>query len=129
MSAFIVDTETMDRIVWHIANNAASFCGMTVEQHGTSAIGQRLFQLNSAAVGHRYHDDEVVQDIRYSYRRPAASTTKVQVYKSIQCFLYQCSEGEQFETSAEFLELERRGDALAHSIVNDLPAYNAAKWG
>jgi len=128
MSAFIVDTKTMHRVVWAIVNNTKSFAGMTIEQDGASRIGQRLFQLNAAAVNYRYGDDEVVQDIRYSYR-PQPMTMPVQAYKAIQCFLYQCSEGEQFETSAEYLDLVALSDRLAHAIVQRLPAYNAAEWG
>lgn len=133
MSAFVVSTITMNRIVTFILDShLETFAGIKLgngdvkgEQIAGALIGRALFGLNQDAVNYRY-DERSEQAPRYVFKRTPAS--KIQVHKSLSCLLYQCSEGDVPERSA-FKELDVLHNDLAHDIVNDLPEYDQAEWG
>lgn len=126
MSAFVVDPRTIDRIVSYVIGTYETFVGVrTSDPDAGDRIGGLLLKVNVDAVNYRYRSDEAVPEYRYT---PRPSCGRVQVYKSIQCLIYQCSEGEQFETSPVYVALDLARDRLAHAIVCDLPAYGGAEW-
>lgn len=135
MSTYIVAPETIDRIVTYLDElqlrhewlyletlNAAD---VAVDQPNTlDLLGNALYRLNAAAVDHRYGESDEAPAYRYTYRR--ASPT--QVYKSLQCFLYQCSEGDVPQHPL-YRALDRIRRRLADEIIARLPEYQAAVWG
>lgn len=135
MSAFIVDGRTIDRIVTFILKNTREFAGIAISSndqvtwsHGIgSQIGQILYRLNTDAVNYRYSEREESPGPRYKFK-PVAALADVQAYKSIGCFLYQCSEGE-FPEHPVFKQLAEVQNELAHRIVSNLSAYDKADWG
>ena len=50
-----------------------------------------------------------------------------QKLKHVQCFLYQCSEGNISDTEL-FKSVEQIKDDLKDMIINELPAYRQASW-
>ena len=50
-----------------------------------------------------------------------------QKYKHVQCFLYQCDEGDNHLTDL-FKRVESLKDDLKNSIITNLPAYQEASW-
>jgi hypothetical protein len=109
-----------------------------------SEIGRKLYAMNVAAVQERYPDtierpehtpgpcdDQGIFDfanvIDFAYRPTDARCNRMQAYTSIQCLLYQCSEGE-IDKSPLYAELESVLNRIACNIVDSLPEYDAAKW-
>jgi hypothetical protein len=150
MSAFVIDTDAMDRAVQAIC--AAGRHGMIVGKFDgidTSAsdagtlIGRRLFTLNIEAVMQRYPDTQDNPDdmpgtvgcAEYptTYRfngRPGARLPAgrlVAGFKALQGLRYQCSEGDVKGTPL-YRELTDVIGTIAADIVERLPAYEAAPW-
>jgi len=61
-------------------------------------------------------------------RKPLEALSEVQVYKSLQCFLYQCCEGDVDERPL-YKALSAIRELLAPFINEDSPEYEAAQWG
>lgn len=127
MSAYIINEETMNLIVNHLCRHTSD--------EAAQRKGDALYQLNLDAVQWRYPDDEIGQlpgpvgwkPGQWRFRR-TMPPNKIQTYKSIRCFLYQCSEGDVPGQSL-YQEMEELARDLAEEIVSDLPQYDAAKWG
>jgi hypothetical protein len=136
MSAFIVDNETMARVVGGLERLRKEspiywgheyeryFNGSNAENPDWQAIGQFLFQLNRKAVNHRYRESD--ESPNYQHKRSIDSA--VQQLKAMQCLRYQCSEGD-FEDNPAHIALNRTIGSLAEVIVRGLPEYEQAKWG
>lgn len=122
MSSYVVDDKTIHNIA-NLFAPAYSPC------EWLDAIGYKLLKLNIRATADRYRDSEpdFTQAIEYRYT-PKAPTT-VQKLKSLQCWLYQCSEGEQFESDPLYVQGRKIERELMQSIISELPAYAAATWG
>lgn len=126
MSAFVVETQTIDRIVSYLLATYDTVLGVRTDEPGAGdRIGRELLALNVAAVNCRYDEHEPVPEYRYTPRRAVG---RVRAYKSIQCLLYQCSEGEEFAADPAYVALEAAADRLAHAIVCDLPEYERSDW-
>jgi hypothetical protein len=133
MSAFIVDSKTIDRIVSFLLDNVREFNGISIsannavtwEQGIGTQIGQMLYRLNTCAVNQRYTEND--PGPRYHFK-PVGKLSDIQAYKSISCFLYQCSEGDVPERPV-FKELSELHCELAHRIVRSTAPYDRAEWG
>ena len=152
MSAFVIDTATMNRVVDTLTARGdygailGEFAGIrTTDRDARTRIGRLLFTLNVEAVTQRYVDgreDDMdlpgPTDCRsfpesYSYvvrHRPFVErqTRLVAGYKALRCLLYQCSEGDVPKTPL-FKELQAAAAEVAHEIVSSLPQYEEAAWG
>lgn len=111
-------------------------------------IGRRLYALNTEAVRQRYGDDldelpgpvdsngrSTARWLCSSYTGPAfAYSAKekrgvlVAAYKAIECLIYQCSEGDVFE-SPDYKELCSARDRIAAELLRESADYEAAPWG
>ena len=80
--------------------------------------------MNNKAVDYRYNENNPIEIYKYSY----VVASLVQVYKSLQCFLYQCSEGD-IPKSKLFQGLRRLEHNIANQIISNMPEYNKAQWG
>lgn len=116
MSAFIVSEKTMHNVCVALNVNDSP-----CEQ--LDDLGNRLFRLNNEAIFQRYGKREELR----LYRFKPVNPKKIQQLKSLQCLIYQCTEGKIPET-ALYHELVERANELAHSIVHDLPEYDQAAW-
>lgn len=135
MSAFVVDNEVLDRVVSTIADQPGireiilneTGCNLQTAQ-GRNELAKAMLDLNIRAVQARYGDDcaDMMPDEEYRYRlRPAR---KVQAYKSLVCWLYQCREGDIPETSLLYQTMSQVRQMFAMIIVEDLPEYDKAAW-
>src|SRR5947208_14902665 len=104
MSAFMVADETINRVIawlsWEIT--LSRWLKIKVEdalQIDTSkhnweeTLGQAMFELNIAGVNDRYSENKARKFRALNYRYTPAHGSKIQVLKSLQCWLYQCMEG------------------------------------
>jgi len=139
MSAFIVEDKTINRVVtWlrrevstsHVAMDrlARKYGIDLVSDNWNEKLARAMFQLNCDGVNARYGQGEAekFRPLNFTYK-PECDTLRVQVLKSLQCWKYQCSEGEVPKTKLYqfFVEVEHH---LALEIVMDLPAYDKAVW-
>lgn len=132
MSSFFVSKATIDACVAAINHNAA-YCSAHGMLYATSndTIGKDLWAMNRDAINERYRGD-VIQCHDYeaqiaTYRYKTTFPTMVQMLKSLQCLIYQCSEGKVPEREL-YKQLETVADLLKDRIVSDLPVYQNAKW-
>lgn len=100
------------------------------------AFGEELLKLNIIAFYDRYnHIDEIKKEIKeaiseYAYEdTPFYDRQRIQVLKSIECFLYQCAEGEIPEKSSLYKALENIAGHIKSNIINKIPEYEKAIWG
>jgi hypothetical protein len=140
MSAFMVADETINRVVewlfWEVTKSL--YLREKIEkalQINTSKpgwekeLGQAMFELNIDGVNDRYGEGEAKRFRELNYRYTPAHGSKIQVLKSLECWLYQCREGEVVKKPLfQFFDtvIEKH---LMSSIISDLPEYNRAKWG
>lgn len=139
MSAFIVEDQIINRVVSFLSTDResdhirrlivaeTSLDIARIEDH-CSTLGNAMFALNVNAIEQRYGAGEAKEfrALDFAYRYELAK--RIQAYKSLQCWLYQCSEGDVPDTSLLYATMERVAGLLAAKIVCDLPAYDKATW-
>ncbi len=140
MSAFMVADATINRVVTWLKREVATSrftldwlaqeYGIDLTSDGwDEKLAQAMFQLNCDGVNARYGagEAEKFRPLNFTYK-PDGNTFLVQVLKSLQCWNYQCSEGNVPETQLYqfFEEVEHH---LALKIVMNLPEYDKATWG
>ena len=135
MSSYVVGKETIDRITSYLDQMRTSSqpywsrkLGMKhpdpcISTKQLSELGTRMWSMNAKATGERYNKEEPATIYDYKY----TLINDVQVYKSLQCFLYQCGEGNIPETDL-YKALKELLLKLAGDIIIDLPEYQEAEW-
>jgi hypothetical protein len=141
MSAYVVEDETINRIVAHLESQAMGrddwgFAQFMREQGYT--MGQRadrerlanaMFALNVRAVEERYGEGEAAKFRPLDFApRGVAPVGLLATYRALQCWLYQCSEGD-VEASALFRLMSQLSDRMAHAIVRNMREYQNGDWG
>ena len=126
MSAFIVSRDCITRIV-----DAISTCldKKDIEDiFGTAhkdTIGYQLWKMNYEAVNQRYKETDTAPDYVFP-ESPFCS--EMQSYKSLRCYLYQCSEGD-VPDSLLYKKLDSFSDKLGSSAASSTAEYVQADWG
>ena len=126
MSAYVVNRETIDRIVaqldWDQRLIGASADNLLTGE--PSEIGQRLWAMNVDAVNQRYNEQGAVP--KYKYTQGPVSA--MQACVSMRCLLYQCTEGNVPSTPLYQALTQRAGD-LAFDLLRTHPDYTGCVWG
>jgi hypothetical protein len=143
MSAFIVDNKTINSIVNWLDSAVAEAFGTTTirwkllelsfdtsKTGWAERLGYAMFQLNVIAVDARYGSGAAkkFQPLDYHYK-VTQSVPLVQVLKSLQCWLYQCNEGDLPQTALYGLFDTDVQLYLMTEIIDALPEYQNAFWG
>jgi hypothetical protein len=143
MSAFIVADNTINTIVNWLDRALEEPYGTTtirrklLEQGFDASVtgwaerlGYAMFQLNVIAVDARYGNGEAkrFRPLDYHYKVPK-SVPLAQVLKSLQCWLYQCNEGDVPQTALYGLFDNEVQVYLMTEIIDSLPEYQNAYWG
>ncbi len=129
MSAYLCDDKHISQIADFLCyHNGVFHPSYWRSGHTPEVIAQRLYEMNCAALGARYGDRyETGSKVQY-----VSSTLHVplgQTLKSLECFRYQCSEGEVPKTEL-YEMLTRAIDALMGEILQACcPEYRNGKWG
>lgn len=136
MSAYIIDPETMDRIIsyLYLRNAGQRLYPRHTLWHGLAElqprdhaeaqeIGQAVYVMNREAVRHHYPQDDDSQlpgpsewTIDQWVWHPTLPVSARQAYDEIGCLLYQCSEGDVPETRL-YQRLELMRITLAMELV------------
>jgi len=140
MSAFITSDENINSIISFIRSDSGKNQHIYRSLENTNltwsgqddarVLGSKMRDLNIEAVCARYTDDKVEvlrgnDDYKFvETLRPS----RIQAYKSLRCWLYQCTEGHIPETDL-FKAFDQVSSEMAKHIVNRLPEFDAATWG
>lgn len=137
MSAFVVDDKTINEVIaffytkslgdsHYRPNKILAEHGFDVTtKEGKESLGIEMFNLNIEAVNMRYGKAKRFRPLNYAYLPIPA--TRMQAYKSLECWRYQCMEGDIPDTTL-FQLMTKVHHALAVDIVRDLPAFREARW-
>jgi hypothetical protein len=142
MSAFIVADKTINNIVNWLVRELEEIYGTTIIRQKlvelgidpsipgwAEILGHELFQLNIKAVDARYGTGEAGTfrklDYRFEHTEPVPLE---QVLKSLQCWLYQCNEGDIPITALYRLFDNDVQVFLMSKIIATLPEYEEAYW-
>lgn len=138
MSAFMVTDKTINVVVTFLKHQFARDMRYLGEQFAESGypleteancekLGKAMFSLNIGGVNTRYKSGaSSFRPLDYKFRlEPGYSP--IQAYKSLSCFLYQCSEGD-IEEEDLYKLLDKAKNTLAQFIVNRLEEYDQANW-
>lgn len=137
MSAFLVQDKLINRVVTMLSGpdfqaERAKLLELThsdVATHeGMSDIGLRMHVLNRQALDVEYSTASAIfMEDRDIYQFVAQSASPVQTFKSLECWLYQCTQGDIDETPLYTL-MEQISLSMSHWIVKASSEYKAAKW-
>jgi len=144
MSAFIVEDETINiplGLFYIEVVGSSGYdeiprrlkeAGYNIDQDETeiARLGQDMFNLNCEAVNQRYGENqaETFRKLNYKYEF-LPEVTAAHAYNAINCWIYQCSEGNVPMTSQLFKTVSKISDALAHRIALKTPEVQKARWG
>lgn len=122
MSAFVVSNRTMTRVLYalHLANSLDAFAPFVCGED----LGGYLLAMNADAVAQRYNEEP--EPVVYRPER-GLTFTPCDALKGLECFIYQCSEG-NVPKREEFKILEYARDSLINRIIANLPDYKSAAW-
>jgi hypothetical protein len=139
MSAFMVADTTINYVVNWLRRNIDQFSliphklkelGFDTSSEGwAERLGQAMFQLNVNGVDRRYGFGAAAKfrKLGYSFEHTEA-VSLVQVLKSLQCWLYQCNEGDIPESGLYGLFDTDVQIYLMDKIITTLPEYEEAVW-
>jgi hypothetical protein len=139
MSAFLVNTNVMNKVVTAILLNLDTFdsestCRTALlatptaaqKQAGTK-IARKLLAMNRRALHARYGDGRHLRLPEFGFEH-WADATPIEQFAAMRCLLNQCLEGKIRECQL-YRELNHAAGELAQRIVQDLPEYDKASWG
>jgi hypothetical protein len=143
MSAFVVEDAVINGILSWIEGNMhkLEFCyiervivkaGYKVQDSRDEwrRLADDMFSTNCVAVEQRYGVGEAqkFRPLDFQYNPSTCEPSKFQALKSLECWLYQCSEGDVPETSEIYKLMDSVRDAIARGIVHQTREYEEAGW-
>ena len=140
MSAFFVSENTIHDVITTLHP-----AWMTGDEMATD-LGRQLIQMNIDAMQEGYEIDaeelaeyQAARD-EYTFVE-STDVSEAQLLKSLNCFVYQCAEGDVPKTNPLFARCERHGDLLTLVLAKGrqklrfgkfrpfVKGYDEAKWG
>ena len=132
----MVADKTLNRIISYLADELTrsdwlrskltTNLGVNLAGDWRTALGQKMWDLNQLSLGYRYGDPQ--QELLYHFS--SVPCTDIQAYKSLQCWLYQCCEGDIPEVSKLYLFFDTVVvQHIANSLITNTPEYDQAEWG
>ena len=129
MSAYIVEQQTINRAITFLSAMEFSHIKEKLAEIGLDdsqqALGRAMMDINVDAVNQRYGDN--TNPLVIPYRFYPQLVGLVQAYKSLSCWLYQCSEGDVPEKKL-YQTMQEYKSALAEQIIFTFPEYDDAEW-
>ena len=136
MSCFIMNEDRIASLAHEIItrNQGALLVGEYGETYDSETLADAMLAMNIDAFRQRYGMKTLLADdldyIDLDKRRwyPLEALSDVQMYKSLQCFLYQCCEGNVDEKPL-YKTLSAIRGLMAPFIKEGSQEYEAAEWG
>lgn len=140
MSCYVVERITIDRILTGLAREENRFllyilkggdyksCYMSEDDF--NKYGKQLWKMNRLNYDRRYPKQRSsgTQIESLYYYQPVYYLSRMQFFKSLQCFLYQCNDSDLVINTKLYRLLNKIKGILAIQIIGDLPEYESAKW-
>lgn len=136
MSAYVVQDKTINKIIsklrldrngqWMLAKIKQD-TGLDLNDNSDATIyGKSLLLMNIDAVNQRYseHEDGTAELDSYKFKLEI-NHSKMNAYKAISCYLYQCSEGD-VPNYALYRQVEDIKHSWAGDLVRSMPEYETA---
>jgi len=132
MSCYVVDDETIFKIVWGLSDRGKIPPGYVDSIEGKVALANALKAMNIAAYEQRYGEAPLEHDgYAKGYQevpRPCTQTP-AQFLKTVQAYLYQCAEGNVKDWPL-YVYLDRVVlRSVMMEIISNLREYEDAPWG
>ena len=127
MSAFLVNNETISKLANELYTNYREGDNNPLKEKNTKEIAMELYKMNVKALKQRYenYDDMIVP---FEYCEKAIFDSTFQLLKSLNCYLYQCSEGNVPKKELyKFLSKTVKFNVM-RDIIENIPEYRNAKW-
>lgn len=139
MSAFIVEDRTICKIVtWLAWGNDVTWYRNRVEDLGydlskdlsVEKLAKDMWALNCNAVDARYGNGQADQmgGRTFKFNFAGSGIGKFEVLKAINCWHYQCSEGDDVPNHPLYKVMETISNSLAQQIVSRMPEYDRIPW-
>lgn len=122
MSAYIVDDHTIDRITTYLFTEIQESPLFDLYD-SPQTLGEAMLKLNYKSVNRRY---EAKAKCAFPYEYKEVTASKIQVIKSLSCFLYQCDE---VVNTKLYKVLKLVQHDIMVDYVENLPEYQEAVWG
>lgn len=140
MSAFMVDDDTINRVVTYLAtdNNGSmdlqtKLAGMgfdlKADPEAARKLGEAMFALNIKGVEARYGEGEAKEFRPLDYQFQPSPSDRIQTLKSLRCWLYQCSERDIPETSPLYAVMDEFAYNPANTSLSKTRKYEESAWG
>jgi hypothetical protein len=136
MSAFVVDTDTLNKIVSEMYSQCADG-EMSLDfqvsddvhynldfKYDLDRLTNDLHQMNVRAVNQRYNTEDQPETLIHEFM----VVRTIAAYKALRCFLYQCSGGDVPDEPL-FKAMYELSNDWAHHMVMDIPEYDLQPWG
>ena len=131
MSAFVVSKACLNKAVTLMAEDDRGAHGCDYWDD----YGRQLWDMNCAAVDARYPSHDKAAHEAFSWRctfpksgnAPDIRAWRIEHVKSLQCLIYQCSEGD-IDQQPLYKALRKKERETLGEIVLSLPEYEAAAW-
>lgn len=128
MSAFFVGNQQISKLAYALETRGAD---LNREAWGklprsTKTLAQNLYDMNAKALAERYGkaDDMMTP---FEFEDGLIYENDAQFYKSFSCYLYQCAEGDVYE-SEQYALIRKLCDGLAHNIAMQFASAKGARW-
>jgi len=131
MSAYVVSDLTINRFLAGLREGQFKIdmdSNATLTEDELKRLGGKMREMNVKAVDERYGPDPegMIPEDPYRYRR-MEDVDMMQAYKSLQCFLYQCMEGD-IDRCRLYKCLEYVSGQMASFLLNETKDYQNAQW-
>ena len=149
MSSFLVSESTMAKIadaITYVVNTDKYYMNTEelkkalpdcIDKDGfmvTHFVAIKLYEMNDMALRARYRDEWWLEDLmegdykKFICNGNPFENEPLQLLKSIQCYLYQCREGNVPEMPL-YKAIDEFASRIMSHIVCSLPEYEKAIWG
>ena len=138
MSAFIVQDKTINRVVnllvqeirknpesSNLKENLSKLGYDLSDNTFAEKLAEDMFALNVSAVRQRYSEKEEAPEFTYV---EGHSASPIQTFKSLSCWLYQCTEGDVPASGLYKFFTDVFQNYLLKRIVYKLPEFDKAEW-
>jgi hypothetical protein len=136
MSCFIMDGNRIARLACELlnSNTAPMLLAGNKKPYDAQTLADAMMAMNLEAYRQRYGLADLIEAFRdgyflETYNSPVVPAfSPMQTFKSLQCFLYQCSEGD-VDQSPLFQALDAMLEPMRRNFDVESVEYHRADWG
>ena len=133
MSAFLVGNRVINKIVKEVSESEyfkekleEEFLIDLSNAEWQTQLGQKMLDINQAALSCRYGDPK--RDLTYTFQ--PVYCTKIEAIKALQCWLYQCAEGDIPQKEELYIFFDNYViSRWTMDVVQATTEYEEAEWG